>query len=285
MTTDCRALVRAVWKYYQRAGRHTLPWRAHPRPYQVLVSELMLQQTQVTRVIPKYRAFMKAFPTVADLAAASPGQVLQLWQGLGYNRRAMLLHQTAHLVMTTYRGRFPRDEARLRTLPGVGPYTAAAIMAFAYNQSTIMIETNIRTVFLHHCFPAHVGVSDRQLLPLIAATVPADRARDWYAALMDYGSYLKQQHGNISRRSRAYTKQSHFKGSDRQLRGAVVRAVATHSTARVLICTLEQQLQEQGFSRERIRFQINKLTTEGLLTRQARYLTLPTAYPPTKQPG
>lgn len=274
MKTCTEALLTAVWQYYEAAGRHDLPWRKNQHPYRVLVSEVMLQQTQVARVIPKYQAFLREFPTVQKLAAAPLFRVLQLWQGLGYNRRAKLLHATAQAVVSGYRGRFPRDEATLRALPGVGPYTAAAIMAFAYNEPTVLIETNVRTVFIHHCFKEATGVPDTKLLPLIAATVPSDRARDWYAALMDYGSYLKREHGNVSRRSRTYVKQSRFAGSNRQVRGAIVRALSA-APAGYAVAALTKHLMREGVAVTDISKQLRELCTEGLIIKAGNRYQLP----------
>jgi A/G-specific adenine glycosylase len=160
-----------VWDFYRQSGRHSLPWRKTHDPYKILVSEMMLQQTQVDRVIPKYEAFLKRFPKVLDLAAAPLSDVLALWSGLGYNRRALFLKRIADVVTAEMKGKFPKDAESLRALPGVGPYTAAAVSTFAYNQSNVFIETNIRAAYLHEFFPDMQGVSDAQILPLITKTV------------------------------------------------------------------------------------------------------------------
>jgi A/G-specific adenine glycosylase len=205
-------------RWYQLYGRHSLPWRQTTDPYAILVSELMLQQTQVVRVIPKYFVFLKLFPDLKTLRAAKLEAVLSAWQGLGYNRRARYLWQLAQETLT-----LPRDPEQLKTLPGIGPYTVGAVAAFAFNIPVTLIETNVRTVFLYHFFPEKTAVSDAELLPLIAATVPIDKARIWYAALMDYGSYLKSVLPNPSRQSKHHNKQSQFQGSVRQVRGELVR--------------------------------------------------------------
>lgn len=207
-----------ILEWYRCHGRHSLPWRQTTDPYAILVSELMLQQTQVSRVIPKYQAFLKLFPDLKTLRAAKLETVLGAWQGLGYNRRAKYLWQLAQVTAS-----LPNDQEKLRALPGIGPYTAGAICAFAFNQPVTLIETNVRTVLLYHFFPNQTAVDDVELLPLIAATVPQERARDWYAALMDYGSYLKSVLPNPSRQSKHHVKQSKFHGSARQVRGELVR--------------------------------------------------------------
>lgn len=156
-----KKFVKTVWEHYQRHGRRSLPWRRTKNPYYILVSEIMLQQTQVDRVIPKYTSFLKQF-TVKRLSEASLGDVLREWQGLGYNRRAKLLHQCAIQIGNEYKGKFPKTHAELMKLPGIGHYTAGAIMAFAYNSPVPIIETNIRTVFIHHFFHDATDISDEQ---------------------------------------------------------------------------------------------------------------------------
>lgn len=216
--------------YYQQHGRHDLPWRRPQRrgffdPYRILVSELMLQQTQVPRVIPKFELFIEAFPSFGSLAVAPLADVLRMWSGLGYNRRAKFLLQTAQIVSGQYAGQLPRSQAGLVTLPGIGHNTAGAIRAYAFNEPAVFIETNIRTVFIHHFFADQEKIQDRELLPLIQSQLPMD-VRSWYWALMDYGTYLKQSVGNMSRRSAAYGRQSAFEGSRRQIRGQVLRILA-----------------------------------------------------------
>ncbi|PIT97930.1 MAG: endonuclease III [Candidatus Andersenbacteria bacterium CG10_big_fil_rev_8_21_14_0_10_54_11] len=218
-----------VWRHY-RLRKRDLPWRHTKNPYHILVSEIMLQQTQVDRVIPKFQQFLLTFPTLKALAAAPFSDVLEQWQGLGYNRRAKYLKLAAEYAIKNHRGRLPETEVELKKLPGIGPYTAAAIAAFAFNQPTVLIETNIRTVFLHEFFSNETDVPDSTILPIIAATVSRRRAGEWYQALMDFGAHLKKTHGNANRRSLHYTKQSSFTGSNRQLRGQIVRELTLTSS-------------------------------------------------------
>lgn len=229
------SFVSTVWDYYDAHGRHDLPWRKPAAnglfdPYTIMVSEIMLQQTQVGRVIPKYQQFLQLFPTVFALAQAPLADVLQAWSGLGYNRRAKFLWQAAQYVQTQCDGVFPQEVADLVALPGVGKNTAGAIATYAFNTPEAFIETNIRTVFIHHFFADHADVSDAALLPYITQVLDelgASRTpREWYWALMDYGTYLKQTVGNVSRKSKTYAKQSTFEGSKRQVRGQVLRALA-----------------------------------------------------------
>lgn len=202
-----------------------LPWRCIDDPYAVLVSEVMLQQTQVARVEKHWTRFLGLFPTIDALAAAGTADVLAQWQGLGYNRRALALKRAAEVCAAERGGKLPDTAEELEALPGIGPATAAGVMAFAYNRPSVYIETNVRTVFLHELFPACDKVSDRQLAPLVAATCPEDDARAWYYALLDYGAHLKTLVANPSRRSVHYTRQSAFEGSRRQKRAELVRIV------------------------------------------------------------
>lgn len=198
-----------------------LPWRNISDPYAVWISEVMLQQTQVTRVDGRWQRWMGRFPAVEVLAAADSGDVLEEWQGMGYNRRALALLQAARQIAAV--GEFPKEERELVALPGIGPATAAGIRAFAYNLPGVYLETNVRTVFLHELFPHETNVSDRALVPLVRASCPEDYPRNWYYALLDYGAWLKKTVPNPSRRSRSHVRQSRFEGSHRQKRGEVVR--------------------------------------------------------------
>lgn len=228
MATDTITTFQAtVHKYYDEHGRHDLPWRTPESdgtfdPYKILVSELMLQQTQVPRVLPKFLAFTASFPSFAALANAPLSEVLTAWSGLGYNRRAKYLLQTAHIVVGQYGGDLPRTRANLMSLPGIGANTTGAIQAYAFNEPIVFIETNIRTVFIHHFFSGQDQITDAMLLPYIKSALPED-ARTWYWALMDYGTHLKQTVGNLSRSSASYTKQSPFHGSKRRIRGQVLK--------------------------------------------------------------
>lgn len=224
-----RVLAEGVSRY------RDFPWRHTRDPYAVLVSEVMLQQTQAPRVVPYFEAWLDAFPTIEALAAAPLEPVLRLWQGLGYNRRAVALKRLAEQVVaqaTTVPAALPSDHAALVALPGVGPATAAGVRAFAFNEHGGYLETNVRAVVLHELFADASDVNDRTIAPFVAAAarVAADRgvdARTWNFALLDYGVHLKRSVPNPSRRSAHHTRQSRFEGSRRQQRARLLRLVMT----------------------------------------------------------
>lgn len=214
-----------IWEKGRQLYRD-MPWRQNTDPYWVLASELMLQQTQVDRVIPKFHEFMTTFPTIKDLARAPLAEVLKIWSGLGYNRRAKFLHETAKKVETDFKGKIPETFETLVRLPGVGPNTAGAILAYSFNQPVVFIETNIRTVYFHHFFEDESLVSDAQLKQLVTETIDAEHPREWYWALMDYGAFLKKQGAGRIDKSRHYKKQTPLKGSLREIRGLILKALA-----------------------------------------------------------
>ena len=262
-----------VLDYYHAHGRHELPWRqlnadGELDPYHVLVSEIMLQQTQVPRVIPKFQEFIAAFPDIQTLSAALLADVLRLWSGLGYNRRAKFLWQAAHAVVEQYGGVLPRTTRELVTLPGIGPNTAGAILTYAYNLPVPFIETNVRTVFIHHFFPDREGVDDREILDLVATALPDD-PRTWYWALMDYGTHLKQTIGNLNKLSKQYTVQSTFSGSKRQVRGQVLRALSVRAYDFPALETI--------IADTRLAAVLDDLLAEGMITQNGMSYKLPGA--------
>ena len=225
MTDPGLAAFRAdVWAHF-RANRREMPWRDVDDPYAVLVSEVMLQQTQVSRVLVAYGRWLEAFPDVRTLAEAPLPAVLERWQGLGYNRRARGLKRSAEESIARWSGRLPDDLEALRTLPGVGPVTAAAIVNYAFRRPAPFIETNVRAVYLDRFFPGVGQVPDRALRPIVEATWDRDDPRGWGYALMDLGVHIKQRGPNPSRRSSAHRRQSAFEGSRRQARARLLRAV------------------------------------------------------------
>ncbi|MCA9325917.1 A/G-specific adenine glycosylase [Candidatus Saccharibacteria bacterium] len=266
-----RQFVDTVWQFWRKEGRHDLPWRQTTDPYRILVSEVMLQQTQVERVIPKYRVFMKRWGSARALARAPLAEVIKAWQGLGYNSRAKRLRECAEVVVSEYQGHFPADYGALKALPGIGPYTAGAVMAFAFNKPAPIIETNIRSVYLHHFFADATDVPDEAIMALVTRTLATENPREWYWALMDYGVYIKKTFGNPNSRSKNFAKQSRFVGSDRQIRGAIVRMLTeVMCTRKVLHKRLSQ------FDMVRIDVQLEKLLAEGMIEKRGQRFALPT---------
>jgi A/G-specific adenine glycosylase len=296
-----------IWDYYHKHGRGNLPWRNLPagrqekiNPYRVWVSEIMLQQTQVDRVVPFFNNWMKLFPTVRSLATAPQSDVLRVWKGLGYNSRALRMKRTAQEIVEKRLGVFPRTYDELIKLPGIGPYTAGAIMAFAYDKPVTMIETNIRRVFIHHFFsplrpsgtspsqgrnlhslvvgkktdgaaPLRRGalrsgegcIHDRDILNLVTQTLPSKNFREWYWALMDYGSYLGKTIPNPNKKSRHYTVQKKFKGSDREIRGKILEILLNEK--KIDIEKLVQQLESLSKDKDRIERIVDQLEGESFL--------------------
>lgn len=216
---------KTVWDYYKK-NRRVMPWRDTITPYRVFVSEVMLQQTQVARVTEKFPQFMKRFPSFKALAAAPLHDVLAVWRGMGYNRRALHLKKSAKMILGDYRSRLPRDPHTLERLAGIGPATARSIAAFAWNSPEVFIETNIRSVFLHHFFAGRIRVPDSEIMPFLHRTLDRKNPREWYYALMDYGAMLKRAVKNPSRASAHHSKQSVFKGSMRETRGKIVNILS-----------------------------------------------------------
>lgn len=229
------AFKREVWNYYKK-NKRVFPWRETKDPYRILVSEIMLQQTQADRVVVKYNSFIQKWPTVKKLADADVRDVLKEWSGLGYNRRGKNLWLLAKTVVANDAGVIPNTPEELEKLPGVGPYTARAILAFAFSKPYSCIETNIRAVFIYYFFPKSKSktttkIADDTLFPLIEKTLDKKNPREWYYALMDYGSYLKKQKLSTNDRHKIYRKQTVFKGSTREARGAIMRElIASHAT-------------------------------------------------------
>jgi len=266
-----RAFQNVVEQYFIQHGRHDLPWRQPETdgsfdPYKIMVSELMLQQTQVARVTQKYMEFLEIFPTVQSLAAADLGEVLVTWQGLGYNRRAKFLCQAAQKITQDFNGVSPRTRDELVALPGIGANTAGAILAYAFNAPVVFIETNIRTVFIHHFFSDQTSIPDQPILELVEQTVPKGKSREWYWGLMDYGTHLKQTVGNASRASKKYSKQPKFEGSQRQIRGHVLRFLAQKSASS---SELTQEITD-----ERLVIVLRELEREGLIRRRGKAYSL-----------
>ena len=261
-----------VWERGRELYRD-LPWRDTHDPYAILLSEVMLQQTQVSRVMGRWEQWLETFPTIADLASAPLPPVLELWQGMGYNRRALNLKRCAEEVVAMHDGVVPSDKKALLALPGIGPSTSAGVRIFAFRQPGMYLETNVRAVFIHELFPGRESVADKELVSLVEATCPQDaRVRAWYYALLDYGAYLKKTMPNPTRRSKHYTRQSKFEGSHRQKRAYLLRrviddALSTEDLARDLAQS-ERASGRQEPSVEEVRAILDELEREGFVMRR-----------------
>lgn len=264
------AFQKTVRSHYHLHGR-SMPWRTDHSPYAVVVSEIMLQQTQVDRVMKKFGPFMERFPDWQTLAKASTKEVLQEWSGLGYNRRVLYLKRIAEIITNggKTKGVLPKTFEGLRKLPGIGPNTAGSILAFAFNIPRPFIETNIRSVFIHAFFPdvekkegkrACKKIHDDELMPFIEKTLDKKNPREWYYALMDYGAHLKKQLPNPSRQSAHHIRQSPFKGSNRELRGKILRTVMKKGASRQMILK-----RLKGYAPQAIMKNLNMLAREGFL--------------------
>ena len=265
---------RRVLSWYRRSGRD-LPWRRTRDPYRILVSEVMLQQTQVSRVLPAYRRFLRRFPTLHALARAPLGEVLREWSGLGYNRRARDLQRIARMGSS-----LPRTVAELDALPGVGAYTASAVACFAYGERTAFADTNIRRV-LGRAILGRVA-TDREAVALDARFGSRRRTARWHHALMDIGATIC-----LAKRPRcdvcpvraicgydgfeltAPRKQSPFATSDRRVRGAIVRALRDMPTG-TTVSTLRRHLNDARVPRL-----VRTLAFEGLVDVSGKRVRLP----------
>jgi A/G-specific adenine glycosylase len=266
--SQIRTFREKVYEYYCTQGRD-LPWRKTRNPYRILVSEIMLQQTQVDRVIEKYKAFLAAFPDFKTLTQAPRTQLLSIWSGLGYNRRALALQALAQQVMTEHRGKLPNDPEKLIELPGIGKYTAGAIAAFAFNKPVVFMDTNIRRVFIHEFFLDKENIKDEDIMPLIEQALDKEDSRTWYNALMDYGSMLKQTQANPNRKSAHYTKQSPFENSNRQVRGAILKLLVKEAPL-----TAAQIVKKSKMDKQRVQENLLKLAEEGFIRKQGRAFAL-----------
>ncbi len=223
-----------------------------------MVSEIMLQQTQVSRVLEKYKEFLKKFPTARALADASLADVLKVWSGLGYNRRGKYLHDAAKVIVTNHKGKIPKDMVELRKLPGMGSYTASAVRVFAFNEPDVLIETNIRAAYIHHFYRGRSSVSDTQILKIAEQAAKGQDAGEWHGALMDYGVHIKKLHKNPARHSSSYVRQSPFEGSLRQVRGAILRELHKGPS----------ELTKLRFEKARMKSALATLARDGLITQE-----------------
>ena len=254
---DDKTFVDEIFGWYIE-NKRDLAFRDIDDPYKVLVSEIMLQQTQIPRVVPKYAEFIACFPTIQGLAQAEQREVLRVWKGLGYNRRALALHRIAKSCRESG---IPHDPEELETLPGIGPATARSIAVFAFNEPYVFIETNIRRVFIHFFYPDKTPVADRELIPLVERTMDREDPRQWYYALMDYGTMLRSKVPNPNKRSAHYARQKPFAGSDRWIRGQILTALLEQQSTRKAIA------ESLKVKEDRVQYNLDALEEEGFIER------------------
>ena len=274
-SVQIKSFQKKVWDFYAAQGRHDLPWRPSKLKikrgqidmYAIMVSEIMLQQTQVTRVLPKFESWMEKFPNIKVLADASRKDVLTLWQGLGYTRRAKFLHEVAQKIT---KDGVPKSVEELEECPGIGHYTARAIATFAWNQSHAFVETNIRTVYINHFFKNKETVIDGDILSLVGQTLDTDKPREWMYALMDYGSYLKSQGKAHNARAKNFTRQSKFKGSVREVRGAIMKFFSEEE----VLMLRDQKEFEKRFDSDHVMQALSGLAKDGLIQKAKRKYVL-----------
>lgn len=272
-----------ILSWYETHKRD-LPWRKTSDPYAILVSEVMSQQTQILRVVPKYLAWLEAFPTSKALAKASVSEVLMHWSGLGYNRRALNLQKTAKVLAHDYNGLWPKTPEELEKLPGIGKYTASAVACFAFNAQIPVIDTNIRKVILvtfgnRHCEEsanwrttkqsnlredcrASLAMTENDIEEIAWQLLPVGKAKDWNQALMDYaGAELKKE-------KIAIPKQSTFMGSKRWYRGNLLKLLTQQKN--VSPQQLEEIWQKDIFGKDNAWFEtlVYELEEEGFITVQ-----------------
>lgn len=272
-----RQFIQAITRWYSyNKNSFNFPWRETHNPYRILVSEIMLQQTQIARVMPKYEEWLKEFPTLSSLAKAPFPKILQVWQGMGYNRRARYLKDTSKIVVEKYKGQIPRDPKVLETLPGIGHYTARAVCCFAYGKCEPFLETNIRRVLIHF-FRNHSQfkeITDQDLLYILARVGPKTKKRDWYYALMDYGrGVLGKMSDNPNRRAKHYRTQSKFIGSRRYVRAKIVSYLVSKRNGvnkKELLRLLKKDSHAKDLLTPRVFDQIlSGLSRDKLITRKA----------------
>ncbi len=266
---DIAAFQAKVLAFYSEQGRK-LPWRNTRNPYHILLSEIMLQQTQVDRVIPYYEQWTTKWPSVQDLAKAQRKDVLKAWMGLGYNNRAVNLHKTAGIISSIYGGNVLCALEHYELLPGIGPYTAHAVRIFAANEGIATVDTNIRRILIHE-FRLDKKMPDKQLWSVAEQCLPKGKSRDWHNALMDYGAmHLTSRKTGIKPK----TQQSRFEGSDRQLRARILKRLLTDSANRLYSVSALGELTKEKVPEQRLDKIIGSMLRDDLLLKKGELYSL-----------
>lgn len=265
-----RSFKRIIWEYYKK-NKRDFDWRNTDNPYHIAVSEIMLQQTQTKRVEQKYLEWINTFPDWQSLSSAPLKKILLVWQGMGYNRRAIALKACALKIIKEYKGSLPSDSETLKTFPHIGPNTAGSILAFAFNKPSVFLETNIRSVFIFFFFSKNKKVRDQDILTLVEKTLDKKNPKEWYWALMDFGAFLKKEFPNPSRKSKHYSRQPKFEGSNRQLRGRLLKLLSEAEGLRA-----GQIADELKLDSRQIRMNLENLEREGfIIKKHGRFIIVP----------
>ena len=257
-----RTFQNIIYSYFNQYGRD-FPFRNEINPYNVVISEIMLQQTQTNRVVEKFQQFIQKFPDFQSLANAPLNEVLKVWQGLGYNRRAVALKKIAERVVNEFDGILPADIDILKSFPQIGHNTASSIVAFAFNMPTFFIEVNIRRVYIYYFFPGKSSIKDSAIVPIVRRTLDSSNVRKWYYALTDYGVMLKKTHPELNKRSAHYRKQSKFKGSRREIRGKILKLLIASSSL-----TEAEIFKELKINSKKLKEILNLLIKEGFIKQE-----------------
>jgi len=257
-----RTFQNIIYSYFNQYGRD-FPFRNEINPYNVVISEIMLQQTQTNRVVEKFQQFIQKFPDFQSLANAPLNEVLKVWQGLGYNRRAVALKKIAERVVNEFDGILPADIDILKSFPQIGHNTASSIVAFAFNMPTFFIEVNIRRVYIYYFFPGKSSITDSVIVPIVRKTLDSSNVRKWYYALTDYGVMLKKTHPELNKRSAHYRKQAKFKGSNREVRGKILKLLIASSSL-----TEVEIFKELKINSKKLKEILNLLIKEGFIKQE-----------------
>ena len=257
---------------WHKENRRDMPWRNTKDPYKILVSEVMLQQTQIARVLLKYKEFLQEFPTIQTLAKASDKKLMKVWAGLGYWRRALSLKKTAQIIAKEYQGKFPKEVALLEKLPGIGPYTAGAVACFAFQNQSAFLDTNIRRVYLHFFFPKRNNVSDKDILNIAQKAIFKKNPREWHYALLDYGALVLKDK-KINKQSKHYAKQSTFTNSFRSFRAKVIHFLLKQPKQTASLNKIEKLLKEASspYETNKVLFALQK---DGLIKKKGNSYSL-----------
>ncbi len=261
LTSEVINLFQKIIYDYYKNNKRKFPFREKISPYNVLVSEIMLQQTQTGRVSEKFLKFINKFPDFLSLSNVSLEEVLKQWKGLGYNRRAIALKKIAEIVISEYDGKLPDSVKILKSFPQIGHNTASSIITFAFNKPTVFIETNIRRVYIYFFFHNKSKINDKEILSVVEKTIDKTKPREWYYALMDYGVMLKKAHPDLSKKSAHYRKQTPFKGSTRQIRGKILEILIKQG--KIEIANLQGVI--EIIEKEKVDHILNQLEKEGFI--------------------